>query len=148
MTDSPLTIDQQRLWDQLRLHEGQRLKPYVDSVGKVTIGVGRNLTDVGISKDESHFLWRTDVIHAEDGLDKDITWWRNLDGIRQRVLLDMTFNMGIGGILAFHNTLEMVRTGNYAGAADAMLQSKWASQVHARAQRLAEMMRTGKDYTS
>jgi lysozyme len=59
------------------------------------------------------------------------------------VLVNMAFNMGINGLLGFKHTLELVRTGNYADAADAMLNSKWAEQVGPRAKRLSEQMRTG-----
>ena len=77
---------------------------------------------------------------------------RRLDPVRQRVLIDMMFNMGPGapsrgGLLSFVNTLSEIRRGNYGIAADMMLASKWASQVGRRAVRLATMMRTGMDYT-
>jgi lysozyme len=120
--------------------EGLRLKPYVDSVGKLTIGVGRNLTDVGISQDEAEYLLRNDIAAAELLLDRSIGWWRTLDEVRQRVLINMAFNLG-PRLLDFQVTLGRIQARNFEGAAESMLQSKWAQQVGPRAQRLAELMR-------
>lgn len=81
-------------------------------------------------------------------LDRNLSWWKNLDEVRQRVLFDMCFNLGVTKLLAFKNTLEAIRTGRYDDAAAGMLNSLWAKQVKGRATRLANMMRTGKDYDS
>lgn len=71
------------------------------------------------------------------------TWWPGLSNLRQDCLVNMAYNMGVAGLLAFHNTLGMIEAHNYAGAADGMLASRWARQVPNRAGRLAEQMRTG-----
>lgn len=141
-----------RLGDQLRLHEGERERAYRDTEGNLTIGIGRNLDAKGLSRDEREYLLANDIADARRELDRYLPWWRGLDPIRQRVLIDMMFNMGPGapdrgGLLSFVNTLSEIRRGNYAIAADMMLASKWASQVGRRAVRLATMMRTGMDYT-
>jgi lysozyme len=141
-----MTPEQQRLIDQIRLHEGSRSKPYKDTVGKLTIGVGRNLDDVGLFDDEIELLLINDLKRFERSLDKSLPWWRDLDEVRQRVILDMCFNMGLGGLLGFKNTLAKIKAHDWAGARRGMLQSKWAKQVGARATRLADMMLTGKDY--
>lgn len=141
-------MNNDKLLKQLDLHEGLELKPYKDTVGKLTIGVGRNLTDRGISKEEAYYLLRNDVAIAITELDKNLSWWKGLDEIRQRVLADMCFNLGITKLLGFKNTLELIRKGDYESAASAMLNSLWAKQVKGRATRLANMMRTGKDYDS
>jgi lysozyme len=127
--------------------ESLRLKPYKDTVGKLTIGIGRNLDDVGISHDEALVLLNNDIDKASAQVRTQLPWTVGLDDARLAVLVNMAFNMGIGdqthGLLAFHNTLALIQSGNYTAAADAMLQSKWAKQVGARAARLAEQMRTG-----
>ena len=128
---------------QLIEHEGDRLHPYVDTVGKTTIGIGRNLTDNGITQEESLYLCENDLGKVRADLDAFWPGWRSIDEIRQRVLLDMAFNLGITRFMDFHITLSQVRTGNYTAAAASMLLSKWARQVGPRAIRLAEMMRTG-----
>lgn len=132
---------------QLRVHEGIREKPYVDTVGKLTIGVGRNLTDVGLFPSEINFLLINNIIRCHIELDQNIPWWVELDDVRKRVLLDMCFNLGINGLLGFRNTLRLVFMGDFAQASSNMLMSKWARQVGKRANRLAEMMRTGIDTT-
>jgi lysozyme len=131
----------------LTRHEGVRLKPYRDTTGHLTIGVGRNLDDVGISKVEAAFLLRNDIEKHWLDLMQACPWVASLDMVRALVLLDMTFNMGIGTILTFDGTLEAIQRGDYEHAADRMLRTKWASQVGAkpgqRAHRLSQMMRTG-----
>lgn len=128
---------------QLIRHEGLRLKPYKDTVGKLTIGVGRNLDDVGISEQEAMSLLDNDIDRARIDLLKVLPWVKNLDSVRQDVLLNMAFNMGIGGLLTFKNTLAAIQNGDYADAADRMLESKWATQVGLRASELSQMMRSG-----
>lgn len=132
---------------QLTLHEGRRKRIYTDTVGKISGGVGRNLSDVGFSDDEIDLMLRNDIARAEDALDRAHPWWRKLDPIRQKVIVDMMFNLGPAGFAGFRNTILEIRAGDYADAARRMLQSKWARQVGVRARRLAEMMRTGLDYT-
>jgi lysozyme len=128
---------------ELTRDEGLRLKPYRDTVGKLTIGIGRNLDDRGISEGEAAVLLDNDIGIVASELDRALPWWRGLDPVRQRVLVNMGFNMGVPGLLGFHTTLGLVQSGDYADAAAAMLESKWASEVGARAERLAAMMRTG-----
>lgn len=127
----------------LNRDEGKRLKPYKDTVGKLTIGVGRNLDDVGISDVESDFLLANDVAKVDAQLDEKLPWWRNLSVERQTVLLNMAFNMGVDGLLTFKNTLALIQAGDYASAATNMINSKWATQVGGRAVRLADQLRTG-----
>jgi lysozyme len=133
--------------EQLIKHEGIRYKPYRDTVGKLTIGVGRNLDDVGLSDDEVQYLLINDIKKVQDQLNQKLPWWSQLNPVRQKVLLDMAFNMGIDGLLGFKNTLGMIQRGDYAGAAQGMLASKWAKKVGKRAERLAKMMETGEDYS-
>ncbi len=128
---------------QLLLHEGLRLFPYKDTVGKITIGVGRNLTDKGISKAEAFLLLDNDVVEVVKALHDRLPWFAALDAIRQRVLIDMAFNMGIVGLLKFKRTLASIERGAYDTAATQMLESKWAGQVGRRALRLSAMTRTG-----
>lgn len=123
--------------------EGFRSKPYRDTVGKLTIGIGRNLTDKGINKDEAVYLCGTDIREVERDLDMNLPWWRSLSVGRQMVLASMCFNMGWPVMSQFKNTIALVKMGEYEKAADAMLLSKWAGQVGKRANRLADMMRKG-----
>lgn len=133
------------LQKQIIPEEGVRLKPYLDSVGKLTIGVGRNLDDRGITTDEAMYMLRNDLRLVEQQLAVNLPWAFKLNDVRQRVLADLAFNMGIVGLLGFKNTLAAIERGDYETAAVQMLESKWASQVKGRALVLAEMMRSGKD---
>ena len=130
---------------QIRLHEGERLKVYKCTAGKLTIGVGRNLEDRGITPEESSYLLENDLRTFQVELLRKLPWVADLDDVRQRVLIDMAFNLGIAGLLTFKNTLAAIKRGDYEKGARGMLDSKWASQVGKRAERLSTMMLTGKD---
>jgi lysozyme len=129
--------------DALLRDEGVRLKPYRDSVGKLTIGIGRNLDDVGISLAEARMLLANDLEKVQSQISASLPWVRNLSVARQSVVENMAFNLGVNGLMAFKETLAWMEAGNYSAAADAMLQSVWARQVGVRAERLAAQMRTG-----
>lgn len=129
--------------DQLKRDEGLRKFPYKDTVGKATIGYGRNLDDVGISEQEADFLLRNDIQVAQAAVEFHFPWTLSLDEVRKGVLINMAFNMGIAGLAQFKNTLAKVEAGDYTGAAQEMLQSAWANQVGPRAQRLSVQMESG-----
>lgn len=131
------------LIDQLKRDEGIRFKPYKDSVGKLTIGIGRNLDDVGINELEAEWLLSHDIDRAQSTLYEHLPWAKDLDEARRAVLLNMTFNMGIFGLMQFKRTLQSIQDGRYEDAADQMLESKWAEQVGPRAHRLAMQMKSG-----
>lgn len=134
-------MNRDALASELRRDEGVRLKPYRDSVGILTIGVGRNLEDVGISEAEAATMLQNDIDKVILQLDARLPAWKTLDDPRQRVLANMAFNMGVDRLLKFHDTLGKVFTGHYKEAAEAMLDSVWAKQVGLRAERLANMMK-------
>jgi lysozyme len=138
-------IDEQ-LIAELRRDEGVVRHAYQDSLGYWTIGVGRLIDrrrGGGLSEDEIDQLLWNDVMRVEAGLDRRIAWWRKLDPVRRRVLVNMAFNLGVEGLMGFVRTLKAVEDGRWADAAAGMLASKWARQVGVRAERLAGMMRTG-----
>ena len=120
--------------------EGLRLKTYRCTAGKLTIGVGRNLDDCGITPAEAMALLANDIATVEKQLDAGMPWWRQLDEPRQHVIANMAFNLGTPGLLKFKNTLALMQAGKFDDAAHAMLASKWAGQVGARATRLARQM--------
>lgn len=136
-------LDEEALRRLLIKHEDLKLKPYRDSVGKLTIGVGRNLDDVGISSEEAMFLLDTDIERTKESLDRSVPWWGQMNDARQIVLANMCFNLGIGRLLGFKKFLAAAKAGDYGTAAAEMLDSKWATQVGKRATELAEIMRMG-----
>lgn len=140
-------MNRSELANQLVIDEGLRLKPYHCTAGKLTIGVGRNLDDVGITKAEAMTLLGADIERVEGDLDRVLPWWRGMSDKRQQVLANMCFNMGLGnstrGLLSFRNTLAAMQRGDYKAAARGMLDSAWARQVGDRSTRLAKMMEQG-----
>lgn len=121
------------------------LKAYKCTADKTTIGVGRNLDDVGITEEEAEYLLQNDIDRVVLALRRELPWIDELDEVRQRVLYDMAFNLGISGLLQFKKTLKAVKDGDYERAGRMMLDSKWATQVGKRSDRLSVMMNIGKD---
>lgn len=132
---------------QLRLHEGVRKFAYMDTVGKITVGVGRNLSDKGLSDDEILYLLNNDIDECVADL-ATFPWFAKLDAIRQRVMVDFRFNVGAAGLRKFHGLLRALERGNYADAAKHLYGSLWYRQVKTRGERLVQMMRTGQEYQS
>ena len=138
-------MNHEKMLRQLELHEGFRSFPYRDTVGKLTIGIGRNLDDVGITMSEAFFMLEHDIRKAIKYLE-NFAWYLALDEVRQRVIVDMVFNLGANGFSKFKRTIQALKDQDYDKASEQMLKSLWARQVGTRAVRLAEMMRTGIDY--
>ena len=131
--------------DQLILHEGMRLRPYRCTAGRLTIGVGRNLDDKGITEDEAMYLLAGDIEEVIARLEVH-SWYAVLGPVRRKVLIDMCFNLGVAGLMGFRRMIEALERGDYERAADEMVYSRWYRQVGERGRRLERMMRTGEDY--
>ena len=127
--------------DQLLLDEGLRLKPYKDSLGVMTIGVGHNLEE-GISNRIAMLMLDEDIEKARADCMK-YPWFQELNDTRKNVILNMMFNLGIYNFSKFHNMITAIAIHDYEVAADEMKDSKWYTQVGARAQRLEQEMRNG-----
>lgn len=150
------------LLDQIERHEGCVLHVYRDTVGILTAGLGHNCEAHGlvykegdpITREQAN-LWKlADVSQSSRDLQQRLPWTDSLDPVRRDVLVNMTFNIGIGHLLGFHRALAMIEAGNYEGGAEAMLESKWAEQVGkeppnekepygGRAYELSQQMKTG-----
>ena len=128
---------------QLKRDEGTSQFPYKDTAGKLTIGVGRNLSDVGLYPDEIDYLLTADVARVRAALSRNIGWFGGLDVVRQSALINMGFNLGVNGLLGFPNMLAAFAREDWNDAANEMLDSMWAKQVGDRAQRLATQIKTG-----
>ena len=146
-----MTPDDQLLIAELRRDEGVEYTPYMDTVGVPTVGVGHNLRAVPLpdgwtyplTDEQVDTVLAADLVEVFVQLDMKLPWWRKLDYERQRVLVNMAFNLGINGLLGFKNTLAAVQQGRYSAAGAGMAASKWATQVGARADRLVDMMVNG-----
>ncbi len=132
-----------KLLEQLIRHEGMELKPYKCTSDKLTIGVGRNLQDVGITKEEALVLLENDVKNVEQQLKHYMPWSETLDPVRLAALINFVFNVGIGTALKFENAMAALKQSDYDTAAAELLNSRWSTQVGSRAQELATQMRTG-----
>lgn len=136
-------LDVEALKKDLMIHEGVILKPYHCTAGRLTIGVGRNLEDIGISAEEANVLLGNDVSRVCTELDAHLPWWRQMSERRQRALANMAFNLGIGRLLDFRKMITALAAGQYDEAARQALASKWAAQVGTRAKQLAQMIEEG-----
>ena len=136
----------EKLRAQLIRDEGKVAHAYQDSLGYWTIGVG-HLIDKAKGGALPDFIIDTllehDIEKHKRELIAALPWFTDLDPPRQAVLVNMAFNLGTAGLLKFTNTLRAIRSGSYSEAAMHMLESKWATQVGVRAQRLAAQMETG-----
>ena len=151
------------LLDQLVLHEGLELLPYKDSLGIDTIGIGRNLehrglseaelahigkdiSDIcewGITKEQAYYLAENDIKIVEEEVCKAHPCVVELDEIRQRVIIDMAFNMGVPRLNKFKKMWKAIEEENFEESKIQMLDSRWANQVGNRAVRLSNAMETG-----
>lgn len=139
---------------QIAQDEGLRLQVYDDAtgkpiepgdrvVGKPTIGYGCLLcAPGGITKDEALALLNARVAKARE-LAATIPVYASLDAVRQGVLVQMVYQMGLAGVLGFRATLAALAAGNWQAAADDMRASHWAQQTPGRANRLARVIETG-----
>ena len=132
-----------KLVEQLKQHEGLRLTPYKCTADKWTIGVGRNLEDVGISEEEAEMLLHNDIQRAKAQLVQKFPWTQQLDEVRLAALINFTFNVGIGTVSKFVNAMALLKDGKFDMAASEFLQSRWATQVGQRAIEVTEQIRTG-----
>jgi len=131
------------LKEMLILHEGLKLKPYRCPAGKLTIGVGRNLEDTGISEAEAMMLLDADVARCRAQLESCYLWFSELNETRQNVVISMVFNMGLARFNMFKKLIAAIDAENWDLAGEEMLSSKWATQVGNRAILLSRMMKLG-----
>jgi lysozyme len=134
---------------QLRKDESEVLHAYQDHLGYWTIGIGRLIDKRrggGITKEESAYLLENDITTRLNELEQKLPWFSKLNEARQGALLNMSFQLGVPGLMNFKRTLELIEAGDYDAAADRMMLSLWARQTPKRAKRISEQMRTGKWY--
>ncbi len=131
-----------RLLSNLVKHEGLELKPYVCPSGRLTIGIGRNIQDLGLSKDEAYYLAKNDINRCVAEL-IDIfgsELFEKLSDVRQEVLIDMIFNLGKPNFLKFKKLILAVKDLDFKEASFQMENSKWCFQVKARCDSLSLAM--------
>ncbi|WDE11173.1 glycoside hydrolase family protein [Thalassomonas haliotis] len=128
--------------EQIKKHEGFRSHPYYCTAKKLTLGYGRNLDDVGISEQEAEILLQNDLSECKAVVKRNIDT-RYCNDAQVGVLINMAYNLGASGLMAFQKMLANVEAGDFQGAANEMLDSRWAQQVPNRAEELAKQMVLG-----
>ena len=131
------------LIQELKRDEGVKLKAYQDTVGIWTIGIGRNLQDVGVSMDEAEYMLANDIDVAIGELQRTFDWFEGLSDARQRVCINMCFNLGLSRLLGFSKFLAAMAIGDWETAGIEMLDSKWSRQVGVRSTRLKDLLLEG-----
>ena len=144
-----MTYDHTALQNELIRDEGLRLTPYRDSIGNLTIGVG-HLIQKGesftkISNTEALDLLENDIRIAERRLSNIFPSWRSLDEVRQRTMINLTFNLGYK-LADFKRFLHAAKSGDWDKAADQLMQSRWYKQVKLRGPRVVHAIRTGTEW--
>lgn len=150
------TADLDTLRSQLVLHEGNKALAYDDATGNplkrgdtlkgfLTVGVGRNLTTKPLSARIRALMLDEDIEECLSDL-RSFSWFFALDAVRTRALIDLRFNLGGGGLRGFVRFLAAMARKDYEAAADALLDSRWATQVQpSRRDRIVHQIRTGTD---
>lgn len=126
-------INKDRLTQQLTIHEGLRLKPYKCTAGKLTIGVGRNLDDVGITDAEARFMLEGDIARCMGECVREFNWFVDAPELIKEAVINLVFNMGISRFRKFKKTIEHLSNKEYTLAGAELLNSRYADQVGQRA---------------
>ena len=133
-------MNKEKLIEELKRDEGVELRPYKCSAGFLTLGVGRNIEERGITMDESDYLLANDITICEEEATRVFKWYDTLSDVRQRVILNMIFNLGLTKLLNFKKFLAAMEAEDWEEAGKQMLDSRWAKQVGNRADRLEQMI--------
>lgn len=131
-------------------HEGYREFPYLDTTGNFTVGIGHKIAidqvkdyNTGITLANAITLLESDIQLATGECSGMIPCFSALDAIRQGILIEMCFQLGLSGLLAFKKMLAALESGRFDDAAQEMLDSEWHSQTPARCEELANLMKIG-----
>ena len=161
-----MKYDRDELVKMIAIHEGIVLNVYQDHLGIDTVGIGRNLEDRGITdgelsyinktmddiydsgltEEEAYYLCMNDIAIVEKELLENKPIVNQLNAVRQMVLVDMSFNMGVPRLMKFVKMWGAIEVGDFYEASDQMMDSRWATQVGRRSNGLAEMMKLGYEF--
>jgi len=133
-----------RLSKQLEIDEGRKRRLYKDTVGKWTIGVGRNIEDRGLRDDEIDLMLSNDIDEAIGIVRALVPTFDKLDDVRQEVVTNMALNLGMTRLAGFKQFIAALVRFDYQRATSEMMDSKWYDQVGDRGKRLAYAMREGR----
>ena len=141
--------DMDKLIAMLKRHEGVKTHAYRDSLGILTIGCGRNISDserhhgLGISEDEIDYMLSNDVARTIAELAKEYPWFNDLEeGARRDAIINMHFNLGRARFAGFKKAIGHMENASHEDAALEFLNSRWAKQVKGRAIEVTDMIKT------
>ena len=137
-------MNRDRLSKQLEIDEGRKRRLYKDTVGKLTIGVGRNIEDRGLRDDEIDLMLSNDIDEAIGIARALVPTFDKLDDVRQEVVANMALNLGMTRLAGFKQFIAALVRFDYQRATSEMMDSKWYDQVGDRGKRLAYAMREGR----
>ena len=136
-------VNLERLTDQLIIDEGLKLKPYRCTSDKLTIGVGRNLQDNGITDEEARYLLKNDIARVAGECMAEFPWFSDLTEKRREAIINLVFNMGLSKFKQFKKTISYIEQGLFELAGTELLDSNYARQVGNRSIRVANMLADG-----
>jgi len=140
-------MNNNKLIEMLKRHEGVETHAYKCSASKITVGVGRNIDPeggLGLSEDEVDYLLQNDIERIISELDFQYDWFHNLNEARKDAMIDISFNLGQTRLRKFEKALTAMSKGEWDTAADEFMDSKWSKQVGNRAKELTAIIRIGK----
>ena len=140
-------MNNDKLIEILKIHEGVETHAYKCSASKITIGVGRNIDPeggIGLSEDEIDYLLQNDIDRIITELDFEYGWFSELNEARQDAMIDISFNLGQTRLRKFKKALTAMEKSDWDTAANEFMDSKWSKQVGNRAKELTEIIRNGK----
>ena len=144
--------DMEKLLETLKRHEGVKHHAYRDSLGVLTIGCGRNISDsrrhhgLGLSDAEIDYMLQNDIERTIKELSSEYPWFNDLEeGARRDAIINMHFNLGRLRFATFKRAIAHMEKANHKEAATEFLHSKWAKQVKGRALEVTDMILTN-DY--
>lgn len=134
---------QNKLIDRISEDEGFSAHVYRDQKGFLTIGFGFNLDSSGIPFSIAEEWLKYNVNKIGSQLANQIYFWKELNDARKCVLINMAYQMGVGGVLGFHGMLSKLGSKDYEGASSEMMDSVWYREFTSRASRLVKIMVSG-----
>ena len=135
-------LDMAKVRENIIKHEGWKQFPYRCTADKLSIGVGHNIEDRGLSNAAIEFILNEDIETCLMELQGSLSFWDTLPSEVQAALIDLCFNMGISRLMQFRMTIQHLKDGEWDKAAEELLDSRYAAQLPHRAEANADLIRS------
>lgn len=83
-----------------------------------------------------------EILDVDSALSNVLSWYKEASFVTKTILINLSFNMGIKGLLGFKNTLAFIKEKKYKEAASNLRKSLYYKQVTKRAEELATRLET------